>query len=134
MWHRGGDVVGAGAAGAVGRQCPQCGRCEGLRVLCSPPRDEVCVWGGGGERRHVSLHQSRGGCTDSLSLCTNCKTTAPPPPFFWDKGQPLVLPSPKLQPPLFMDTQKQPLEIIISSIAYVIIYQIIILKKFQEQI
>ena len=32
------------------------------------------------------------------------------PPFF-DKGQPLVLPSPNLQPPLFIDTQEQPLEI-----------------------
>ena len=40
-----------------------------------------------------------GGGTDSLSLGTNCETTAP----FLDKGQPLVLPSPNLQPPLFMD-------------------------------
>ena len=37
----------------------------------------------------------------------------PPPPlaFFFDKGQPLVLLSPNLQPPLFMDTPEQPLEI-----------------------
>ena len=41
-----------------------------------------------------------GGVTDSLSLGTNCKTTAP----FFNNGQPLVLPIPNLQPLLFMDT------------------------------
>ena len=56
MWHRGGDVVGAGAAGAVGRQCPQCGRCEGLRVLCSPPRHEA-----GGEEACEPAPDSREG-------------------------------------------------------------------------
>ena len=50
-----------------------------------------------------------GGGADSLGLGTNCETTAPPP--FFDKGQPLVLLFPNLQPPLFMDTQEQPLEI-----------------------
>ena len=45
-----------------------------------------------------------GGGTDSLSLGTNCETTAP----LFDKGQPLVLLSPNLHPPLFMNTQEQP--------------------------
>ena len=48
-----------------------------------------------------------GGCTDPLNLGT-CETTAP---RLFDKGQPLVLLSPNLQPPFCMDTQEQPLEI-----------------------
>ena len=49
-----------------------------------------------------------GGGTDSLRLGTNCESDSPPPPLF-DKGQPLELLSSNLQPPLFMDTQEQPL-------------------------
>ena len=46
-----------------------------------------------------------GGGTDSLSLGTHLETTAP----FLGNGQPLVLPSPDLQPPLFKEAQGQPL-------------------------
>ena len=49
----------------------------------------------------------RGG-TDSLSLGTHLETTTP----LFGHGQPLVLPSPNLQPPLFMETQGQPLQIV----------------------
>ena len=74
-----------------------------------------------------------GGGTDSLSLGTNCETAAP----LFDKIQPLVLPSRNLQLPLFIDTQEQPLEISIKleffCIAYVILYQIIVLKGFKNK-
>ena len=49
-----------------------------------------------------------GGGTDSLSLGTDLETTAP----LYGHGQALVLSSPILQPPLFMETQGQPLEIV----------------------
>ena len=48
-----------------------------------------------------------GGGTDSLSLGTNCETTAP---LFGQRTAPVLLP-PNLQPPLFMGAQGQPLEI-----------------------
>ena len=48
------------------------------------------------------------GGTDSLSLGTDFETTFP----FFGHGQPLVLPSPNLQPPLFMEAQGQPLQIV----------------------
>ena len=52
--------------------------------------------GGGGE------------VTDSLSLGTHLKTTAP----LFGQGQPLVLPSPNLQSLLLMETQGQPHQIV----------------------
>ena len=48
-----------------------------------------------------------GGGTDSLSLSTNCETTAP---LFGQRTASVLLP-PILQPPLFMGAQGQPLEI-----------------------
>ena len=48
-----------------------------------------------------------GGGTDSLSLGTNCETTAPP---FWLLTTPVLQP-PNLQPALFMEAKGQPLEI-----------------------
>ena len=81
-----------------------------------------------------------GGGTDSLSLGTNEKLQ---PPFFVKKkkkkkkGQPLVLPSPNLQPPIVIDTQEQPLKISIKwgicCIIYIIFYQIIVLKGFKNK-
>ena len=50
----------------------------------------------------------RGGGTNSLSLGTNCTATAP---LLWQRTAPGFA---NLQPPLFMDTQEQPLEIIAS--------------------
>ena len=50
-----------------------------------------------------------GGGGEALTLCVWVPTAKKQPPFF-DKQQPLVL-SPNLEPPLFMDTQEQPLEI-----------------------
>ena len=55
----------------------------------------------------VSPRGGGGGGTDSLSLGTNCETTAPP---FWPLTAPVLLP-PNLQPPIFMEAQGQPLEI-----------------------
>ena len=54
-----------------------------------------------------------GGGTDSFSLGTDLETTAPPPLFLFGRGQPLVLPSPNLQPLLFTEAQGQPLQIVI---------------------
>ena len=47
------------------------------------------------------------GGTDSLSLSTNCETTAP---LFGQRTSPVLLP-PNLQPPLYMGAQGQPLDI-----------------------
>ena len=72
--------------------------------------------------------------TDSLRLGTNCETTALPPLFF-DKGQPLVLLSPNLQPPLFMDTQEQPLEISIKwefSVLHMSYFSKLLYQKFSR--
>ena len=66
-----------------------------------------------------------------LSLGINCETTAP----FFDKGQPLVLQSPNLQPPIFMDTQEQPLEINVKWWIFSIVYHILphyCFERFQE--
>ena len=58
-------------------------------------------------------------------------------PFSFNTCQPLVLPSPNLQSPLFMDTQEQPLEISIKwwifCIVYIIFYHIIVLKGFKNR-
>ena len=74
-----------------------------------------------------------GGGTDSLSLSTNCETTAP---LFEQRTAPVLLP-PNLQPPLFMDNQAQPLEISVKwcifCITYIIFYQIIVLKGFKNK-
>ena len=68
-----------------------------------------------------------------MRLGTNCKTTAP---LFGQRTAPVLL-SPNLQLPLFMDTQEQPLEISIKwgifCIAYIIFYQIIVLKGFKNK-
>ena len=74
------------------------------------------LWGGGGG-------------TDSLRLGTNCETTAPP---LFDKGQPMVLLSPNLQPPLLKGTQEQPLEIKHYCICHILANHCI--KSFQELI
>ena len=50
-----------------------------------------------------------GGGTDSLSWGTDLETTAPPPLF--GHGQPLVLPSSNLQPPLFIKANDSPLKL-----------------------
>ena len=47
-----------------------------------------------------------GGGTDSLSLGTNCETTAP---LFGQRAAPILLP-PHLTPPLLIDAQEQPME------------------------
>ena len=90
----------------------------------------ICEGLGEGEIRGVmSLDGREGdspgeGGTDSLSLSTNCETTAP---RFGQSTAPVLLP-PNLQPPLFMDNQAQPLEISIKwcifCITYIIFYQI----------
>ena len=49
-----------------------------------------------------------GGDTDSLSLGTDLETTAP----LFGQGQPLVVPSPNVQPPFFTEAQGQPLQIV----------------------
>ena len=55
--------------------------------------------GGGGPGGHLKTPRFRGGGgTDSLSWGTDLETTAP----LLGHGQPLVLPSSNLQPPLFM--------------------------------
>ena len=59
------------------------------------PRPQGGARGGGG-----------GGGTDSLSMGTNCKTTAA---LFGQRTVPVLLP-PNLQPPLFMETQAQLIE------------------------
>ena len=56
---------------------------------------------------HVGVTGPGGGGTDSLSLSTNCETTAP---LFGQRTAPVLLPS-NLQPPLFKDNTSQPLEI-----------------------
>ena len=53
----------------------------------------------------MDVEESRG--TDSLSLGTNCETTAP---IFGQRTAPVFIPL-DLQPPLFMDAQGQLLEI-----------------------
>ena len=89
---------------------------------------------------HVSCNQLNfppggggGRGTDSLSLSTNCETTAP---LFGQRTAPVLLP-PNLQPPLFMDNQAQPLEISVKwcifCITYIIFYQIIVLKGFKNK-
>ena len=74
-----------------------------------------------------------GGGTDSLSLSTNCETTAP---LFGQRTAPVLLP-PNLQPPLFMDNQAQPLEIRVKWCIFCIhisfFYQIIVLKGFKNK-
>ena len=83
----------------------------------------------------VALSQTPGGGggTDSLSLSTNCETTAP---LFGQRTAPVLLP-PNLQPPLFMDNQAQPLEISVKwcifCITYIIFYQIMVLKGFKNK-
>ena len=55
--------------------------------------------GGGGNQHPLPLPPGGGGGgTDSLSWGTDLETTAP----LFGHGQPLVLPSSDLQPPLFM--------------------------------
>ena len=74
-----------------------------------------------------------GGGTDSISLSTNCETTAP---LFGQRTVPALLP-PNLLPPLFMDNQAQSLENSVKwwvfCIACIIFYQIIVLKGFKNK-
>ena len=82
----------------------------------------------------MSIHPGRGGGgTDSLSLRTNCETTAP---LFGQGTAPVLLP-PNLHPPLFMDNQAQSLEISVKwcifCITYIIFYHIIVLKGFKNK-
>ena len=45
-------------------------------------------------------------------VLTALETIAPPP--FFGHGQPLVLPSPNVQPPLFVEAQGQPFKLSLS--------------------
>ena len=71
----------------------------------------ACRGGGGGlvegESDVMANPGGRGG-TESLSLGTNCETTAPPP--FWTKDSPCFATDTFTAPP-FMDTNGQPIEI-----------------------
>ena len=58
----------------------------------------------------IYLMSPRGG-TDSFSLATNLETTAPPPLRFWSRTAPGFA-STDLHPPLFMEAQGQPLQIV----------------------
>ena len=60
-------------------------------------------------RETISGPRGGGGGTDFLNLGTDLETTVP----LFGHGQPLVLPSPNLQPPLFVEAQGQPLQIVI---------------------
>ena len=84
-------------------------------------------------RRNSTAPGGGGGDTDSLSLSTNCETTAP---IFGQRTAPVLLP-PNLQPPLFMVNEAQPLEIskkwCIFCTTYIIFYQIIVLKGFKNK-
>ena len=80
------------------------------RALFSNSHNQGSMWA---HRKYRTLLNDRcnddgargwgGGGTDSLGFGYPFENYSPPP--FFGHGQPLVLPSPNLQPPLFIETQ-----------------------------